>query len=298
MKKPLFAKIAAALLLMPLAPTGDSVFQAPIHLTSAHAAPSSTLPGTVKQFTQPATAPGQRDFSGSIQSPVSWLIAEDQCTETYDAHGKKLFYGSYPTLRPASGAPTQLARALDTWNKRMAKEFENSSAPVRSSIDEARRNGQDVFGAPHFDVVAINAWGRVDKQMISCFLEGASYSGGAHPIPTADALNLDAATGREIALDEIVVGREELLTALIDAFRTQYPGQEKNTYVNDIDAQLEQVHPAREGLSGFTWYMGDRGELIVHYPAYTLAPYASGSFTLTVTRADAPGLFTDAYPMK
>lgn len=51
MKKPLFAKIAAALLLMPLAPMGDSVFQAPIHLTSAYAAPSSALPGTVKQFT-------------------------------------------------------------------------------------------------------------------------------------------------------------------------------------------------------------------------------------------------------
>ena len=91
MKKPLFAKIAAALLLMPLAPMGDSVSQAPIHLTVAHAAPSSALPGTVKQFTQPATAPGQRDFSGSIQSPVSWLIAEDQCTEGYDAHGTKLF---------------------------------------------------------------------------------------------------------------------------------------------------------------------------------------------------------------
>lgn len=298
MKEPLFAKIAAALLLIPLAPMGADVLQAPIHLIAAHATPSTALSGTVKQFTQQAAAPGHRDFNGSIQSPVSWLIAEDQCTEVYDAHGKKLFYGSHPTLRPANGASAQLSRALDTWNKSMAKSFEMSSAPVLDTINEAQRSGQEVFGAPYFDMVTISAWGRVDKQMISFFLDGASYSGGAHPISTAGAVNLDAATGREIALDEIVVGREELLTALIDAFRTQYPGREKETYENSIDAQLEQIHPIGEGLTGFTWYMGDRGELIVHYPAYTLAPYASGSFTITVTRTDAPRLFTDAYPMK
>ena len=38
------------------------------------------------------------------------------------------------------------------------------------------------------------------------------------------------------------------------------------------------------------------GELVFLYAPYALAPYASGDFTLTLERADAPELFTDAYP--
>ena len=41
--------------------------------------------------------------------------------------------------------------------------------------------------------------------------------------------------------------------------------------------------------------MGTRGELVFLYPPYALAPYASGDFTLTIERADAPQLFIDAY---
>ena len=38
-------------------------------------------------------------------------------------------------------------------------------------------------------------------------------------------------------------------------------------------------------------------QLVFLYPPYALGPYSSGDFTLTIERADAPKLFTEAYPL-
>ena len=268
-------------------------------------APLSAAENVLSDRTEEHTRPPQslenvqdraaRDWSRSVEPPVSWLTVEDHVLTVYDKNDSKAYRAVYPEIALVDDDTSPLAKAFREWSAEQSMGAWHSS--IRTASEEARRDGYEL---PFYysDITPISRWGRVDEQLVSFFMEGSSYAGGAHPIPHVDAYTFDRKTGRQIALDEIVVGREELLTALIDAFRTQYPGREKETYENNIDTQLERLHPAREGLTGFTWYMGDRGELIVHYPAYTLAPYASGSFTITVTRTDAPKLFTDAYPMK
>jgi len=64
-----------------------------------------------------------------------------------------------------------------------------------------------------------------------------------------------------------------------------------------MEALLMQ-HPAEKGLSSFCWYMAADGSLVIYYPDSVLASYAAGAFTLTITRQDAPRLFTAAYPME
>ena len=57
----------------------------------------------------------------------------------------------------------------------------------------------------------------------------------------------------------------------------------------------QEAQAAKKGFDTFSWYMSTRGELVFLYPPYALGPYSSGDFTLTIERADAPKLFTEAY---
>lgn len=136
-----------------------------------------------------------------------------------------------------------------------------------------------------------------DEHMISFRLFSASYSGGIHPMHGDSGMNFDTQTGKEVDLATVVSSRKALLQALAVAFRNQYPNREEELFAYDITQQLERFHAAKKGFSTFSWYMDTRGELVFLYPPYTLAPYASGDFTLTIERADAPQLFTKAYPM-
>lgn len=60
----------------------------------------------------------------------------------------------------------------------------------------------------------------------------------------------------------------------------------------------QEAQAAKKGVDTFSWYMGTRGELVFLYPPYALGPYSSGDFTFTIERADAPRLFTEAYPLQ
>ena len=67
------------------------------------------------------------------------------------------------------------------------------------------------------------------------------------------------------------------------------------------DTIKEYTRPAKtsaDKFDTFSWYMGTHGELRFLYPPYALGPYSSGDFTLIIERADAPELFTEAYPLK
>lgn len=168
---------------------------------------------------------------------------------------------------------------------------------IRTASEEARRDGYEL---PFYysDITPISRWGRVDEQLISFFMEGSSYAGGAHPIPHIDAYTFDRKTGRQIALDEIVTNRTLLIAAIEAAFQTQYPAAVERDFPHGVMEALLMQHPAEKGLASFCWYMAADGSLVIYYPDSVLTSYAAGAFTLTITRQDAPRLFTAAYPME
>ena len=77
----------------------------------------------------------------------------------------------------------------------------------------------------------------------------------------------------------------------------QYPDAIAHDFPFGIMEVLQEQHPPQSELNGFCWYIAANGSLCIYYPSAVLASYAAGDFTLTITRADAPELFTAAYPM-
>ena len=290
MKKIHALSLATVLLLAPIAPVSDNLPLASV----VHAAAQQD---TIKESTLPAKAAGDKDEERSVEAPVPWLLVEDHRIEAYDANGKCVTYSSHPLLRIKGSARAPLARGLDAWNRQEAQAAKRGFDFAYEYKKEDRDNGV-LKETAYFDYSVITKWGRVDENMISFCSFAITYAGGIHPMHGKGGTTFDTRTGKEVPLAALVTNREALLQALAAAFHAQYPGREEELFAFDIREQLERIHPAEKGLDTFSWYMGTRGELVFLYPPYALGPYSSGDFTLTIERADAPELFTEAYPLK
>ena len=289
MKKLRSLSLAGALLLAPLAPLPGSFLLAP----TAQAAQQDTI----REVTSMASDAYSLEAARSLKAPVPWLLVEDHRIEALNANGKCVTYSSHPLLRIKGSARAPLARGLDAWNRQEAQAAKRGFDFAYEYKKEDRDNGV-LKETAYFDYSVITKWGRVDENMISFCSFGAEFTGGIHPMHGEGGTTFDTRTGKEIDLAAIVTSREALLRALATAFRTQYPGREEDLFAYDIEEQLERFHRPEKGFDNFSWYMGTRGELVFLYPPYALGPYSSGDFTLTIERADAPELFTDAYPLK
>ena len=290
MKKIHALSLAAVLLLAPIAPVSDDLPLASV----VHAAAQQD---TIKEYTRPAKTSADKDEERSVKAPVPWLLVEDHRTEALNANGKCVTYSSHPVLHVKGEGRETLSRALDAWNKHEAQAAKKGF-DFAYECKNGDRQGGFLEDIAYFDYSVITKWGRVDEHMVSFCSFGMSYAGGVHPMHGKGGASFDTRTGKEVPLAALVTSREALLQALAAAFHAQYPGREEELFAFDIREQLERIHPAEKGLDTFSWYMGTRGELVFLYPPYALAPYASGDFTLTIEREDAPGLFTKAYPLK
>ena len=287
MKKIHALALVTALLLAPFAPVSDNLPLASL----VHAAAQQD---TIKESTLPAKAAGDKDEERSVEAPVPWLLVEDHRIEALNANGKCVTYSSHPVLRVNGEGHPLLAHGLDTWSKQEAQAAKKGFDFAYECKNDDRQSGS-LEEIAYFDYSVITKWGRVDEQIVSFCSFGISYTGGVHPMHGEGGTTFDAKTGKEVSLTAIVTSREALLRALATAFLTQYPGREEDLFAYDIDEQLKRFHTPEKGFDTFSWYMGTRGELVFLYPPYALAPYASGDFTLTIERADAPQLFIDAY---
>ncbi|UZE45690.1 RsiV family protein [Selenomonas sputigena] len=287
MKKIHALSLAAVLLLAPIAPvSGDLPLASVVHAAAQQ--------DTIKEYTRPAKTSADKDEERSVKAPVPWLLVEDHRIEALNANGKCVTYSSHPVLRVNGKGHPLLAHGLATWSKQEAQAAKRGFDFAYEYKKEDRDNGV-LKETAYFDYSVITKWGRVDENMISFCSFAITYAGGIHPMHGKGGTTFDTRTGKEVPLAALVTNREALLQALAAAFHAQYPGREEELFAFDIREQLERIHPAEKGLDTFSWYMGTRGELVFLYPPYALAPYASGDFTLTIERADAPQLFIDAY---
>ena len=290
MKKIHALSLAAVLLLAPIAPVSDDLpLASVVHATAQQ--------DTIKEYTRPAKTSADNDEERSVTAPVPWLLVEAHRIEALNANGKCVTYTSHPVLHVKGEGRETLSRALDAWNKHEAQAAKKGF-DFAYECKNSDRQGGSLEEIAYFDYSVITKWGRVDESMISFCSFGAEFTGGIHPMHGEGGTTFDTRTGKEIDLAAIVTSREALLRALATAFLTQYPDREEDLFAYDIEEQLERFHRPEKGFDNFSWYMGTRGELVFLYPPYALGPYSSGDFTLTIERAAAPELFTEAYPLQ
>ena len=118
---------------------------------------------------------------------------------------------------------------------------------------------------------------RVDEQIISIFFEYSEFSGGAHPNFAVFSANYDCKTGQPMQLTDLLAEGHSVLelAALVNA--TLEP--DKALLYDDYEALVSISFTS----SAFPcWYLSEDG-LCFAFAPYSIAPYASGIITATIS---------------
>ncbi|MBQ9156408.1 MAG: DUF3298 domain-containing protein [Eubacterium sp.] len=135
---------------------------------------------------------------------------------------------------------------------------------------------------------------RADRRVLSALKYSYRYSGGAHGYFGYSCLNLDAETGEEISLDDVIVDRGALSEQIQAELLKKY---DEDTFFDYMPETIED-EAMEEGDLSLTWTLDPQG-LTFYFAPYEIAPNASGAFQVTLLYDSAQStdtnLFTDKY---
>ena len=126
---------------------------------------------------------------------------------------------------------------------------------------------------------------RADTQTVSLLYLCSSYTGGIHPNSFYAALNYDTATGRAIALEDVVSD--------LDGLKTEMEKRLADTYGEDWFFDLHDQLPTYTA-DQFTWTLEPEG-LRFYFSPYEIASYAAGTQQAFIGFDEFPSLFSGAY---
>ena len=126
---------------------------------------------------------------------------------------------------------------------------------------------------------------RADTQAVSLLYLHSSYTGGIHPNYFYATLNYDTATGREIALEDVISDFDGLKTEMEKRLRDAYG---EDTFFG-LHEQLQEY-----GSDQFTWTMEPEG-LRFYFSPYEMASYAAGTQQVFFGFDEAPAFFSGTY---
>lgn len=121
-----------------------------------------------------------------------------------------------------------------------------------------------------------------DKEVLSFYIDYYQFSGGAHGITIRDTYNIKISSGENLQLKDLF-----------------NEGYDYTSYINEeirkeVNKYPENYFPGKEGFNGIKenqqFYIND-GKLIIHFPYYEIAPYASGmpEFTIEIKKGKNEG---------
>lgn len=115
-----------------------------------------------------------------------------------------------------------------------------------------------------------------NASMLSVEVTEEEFRGGAHPNATRTYVNLNPATGEDIALKGVV--RDGSMAALTELAEKRFRGEREIPQGKKLSEAGFTFADDKFTLSK-TWGVSPRG-LVFHYNAYEIAPYASGPTTV------------------
>lgn len=124
--------------------------------------------------------------------------------------------------------------------------------------------------------------GEIDGHVISIVLDIANYTGGAHGAHYFRSINYDPFQKKDIALSGLFPNQKDYLKKISDFARQDLAKQIKNS-IGDFDVSWIDMgtEPTEENFSVF---LIQKDSIIFYFLEYQVAPYAAGSFQVTMPR--------------
>jgi len=163
--------------------------------------------------------------------------------------------------------------------------------PLNGLIGQATSGGEvdrDLVEGPYGNTMGYRI-GYASGRLISIVFDGYEYTGGAHGMGYAVAVNYLPQAGRALTIDDFLDDRGK--AALIPLCRAAIAAEKRTREVPEelIDSSLGDEALADSIGTIAAWSFGHDGALI-HYDAYALGSYAEGAYDCRVSWADLKGV--------
>ena len=183
------------------------------------------------------------------------------------------FTGDYP----------QLDAALYYWSKGINETYmawvEEAAAEMKSAP------GADQAASPAAYRTLLGTVVRADTSIVSLLCSAESYRfGAAHPDYGYQTAAFDPASGKPLALSDVLKDRAGFLARVGEELNAQYG---KDSFFSDVKEMVGGM--ADEDL---VW-TADNGGVTLYFNPYILAPFAEGEFVVTIPYAGNENLFAD-----
>ncbi|RJF87966.1 DUF1311 domain-containing protein [Oleomonas cavernae] len=170
--------------------------------------------------------------------------------------------------------------------------------PLNGLVARATSGGEvnrDAVEGPYGNTMGYRI-GYASDRLISIAFDGYEFTGGAHGMGYASAVNYLPQAGRALQLDDVLDARGK--AALIPLCRASIAAEKRARAVPEelIDSSMSDEALADSINSISAWSFGQDGAQI-HYDAYALGSYAEGAYDCAVSWADLKGIVKWGAPL-
>lgn len=237
-------------------------------------------------------AEGGENTAQSLAAPARPPLPEVELVRTYRYEGESgakyvsLLQAHYDVAQlseESAGLYPRLADALASFSYSFRRDKEAEFDEELSWAKEQYDWMADAFSA-YTDESSLTVR-RADTQAVSLLYLHSSYTGGVHPNSFYTALNYDTATGRAIALGDVVSD--------LDGLKAEMEKRLSDAYGEDIFFGL---HDQLQSYTSeqFTWTLEPEG-LRFYFSPYEMASYAAGTQQVFIGFDEAAAFFSGAY---
>ncbi len=213
-------------------------------------------------------------------------------TRETDKDNKTVYVeGSHDRIRVSPESQEQYGKLSDALDQIMKKETEAYKTQVTEYLKARQENSENAMGENIPDMAKDQCFvRRADQEVLSLVERSTSYAGGAHGNTGFTTVNLDAQTGKEILLEDVIKDQNLLLKPLKEELIKKYG---KDTFFDELDENIKSRLEGAEDIKP-AWTLDPQG-ITFYYSDYDLAPYAAGTQNVTILYSAYADLFTDRY---
>lgn len=151
--------------------------------------------------------------------------------------------------------------------------------------EQAEYMGNDFYGYSYEVNCSIQ---RADSRLLSVRFDYDAYTGGMRPYFGTTVWNLDSATGKPLALSQVVTDWKQLPQLLVQALEEKYTELYEETFA-DMNRILQGYSE-----EAYTWTLGYQG-ITFYFGTSEIAPTAAGALEATLWFDQYPELFAEEY---
>ncbi len=221
----------------------------------------------------------------SFTPMTNTITSEDGTTILYESYDSMEFYAQ--DLEIDSWGDSQISQIEET--------FHNNSSQLLQQAETHFKDYRETFYS-YSNYLSMDV-ARHDDRLISILGVNSVYSGGAHPVTTQTAYNLDFSEKEKLRLEDVIESdaANTLRDMVVESLETRFKQIGNrilyDNYTETVEGQLKY------GNMTPNWYLSSDG-LVIYFNQYEIAAYAAGVIKVEFPYGQLDGILKDVYVPK